>query len=375
MEQQILTASTDYRELDIWLRDNQAKKVLLVCDSSLQFLNIRDYFDNAADRTGTTFIKFDDFQPNPLYESVVKGVDLFHREDCRAIIAVGGGSAMDVAKCIKLYSNMEPDDGTPERNYLRQTIIANEIPLLAVPTTAGTGSEATRYAVIYYEGAKQSVTDLSIIPGTVLMDSSALKTLPLYQKKSTMMDALCHAVESFWSVNSTPQSKEYSGQAIRLILTGMQGYLANEDEANASMLLAANTAGKAINITQTTAGHAMCYKLTSLYGIAHGHAAAMVDVKLLPWMLRNTDRCIDPRGEEYLKSTFSQIAEAMGCDSPDGAARMLQEIYDSLELPKPQVREEDYSVLKTSVNPVRLRNNPVGLDEDAIDLLYHEILA
>ncbi len=375
MEQQILTASAGYAELDAWLRENKLKKVLLVCDSSLQFLNIRKYFEAAQDRTGTEIIKFDDFQPNPLYESVVKGVDLFHRNDCRAIIAVGGGSAMDVAKCIKLYSNMKPDDGTPERNYLRQEIIPNEIPLLAVPTTAGTGSEATRYAVIYFEGAKQSVTDQSIIPGTVLMDSSALKTLPLYQKKSTMMDALCHAVESFWSVNSTPESKEYSSQAIRLILAGMQGYLANEDEANASMLLAANTAGKAINITQTTAGHAMCYKLTSLYGIAHGHAAAMVDVKLFPWMLRNIDRCIDARGEEYLKGTFSRIADAMGCGSPESAAGKLQAIFDKLELKKPEVREEDYEILKASVNPVRLRNNPVELDGETIDLLYHEILA
>ena len=375
MEQQILTASAEYAELDAWLRENKLKKVLLVCDSSLQFLNIRKYFEAAQDRTGTEIIKFDDFQPNPLYESVVKGVDLFHRNDCRAIIAVGGGSAMDVAKCIKLYSNMKPDDGTPERNYLRQEIIPNEIPLLAVPTTAGTGSEATRYAVIYFEGAKQSVTDQSIIPGTVLMDSSALKTLPLYQKKSTMMDALCHAVESFWSVNSTPESKEYSSQAIRLILAGMQGYLANEDEANASMLLAANTAGKAINITQTTAGHAMCYKLTSLYGIAHGHAAAMVDVKLFPWMLRNTDRCIDARGEEYLKGTFSRIADVMGCGSPESAAGKMQEIFDKLELKKPEAREEDYKVLKASVNPVRLRNNPVELDGETIDLLYHEILA
>ena len=375
MEQQILTASAGYAELDAWLRENKLKKVLLVCDSSLQFLNIRKYFEAAQDRTGTEIIKFDDFQPNPLYESVVKGVDLFHRNDCRAIIAVGGGSAMDVAKCIKLYSNMKPDDGTPERNYLRQEIIPNEIPLLAVPTTAGTGSEATRYAVIYFEGAKQSVTDQSIIPGTVLMDSSALKSLPLYQKKSTMMDALCHAVESFWSVNSTPESKEYSSQAIRLILACMQGYLANEDEANASMLLAANTAGKAINITQTTAGHAMCYKLTSLYGIAHGHAAAMVDVKLFPWMLRNTDRCIDARGEEYLKGTFSRIADVMGCGSPESAAGKMQEIFDKLELKKPEAREEDYKVLKASVNPVRLRNNPVELDGETIDLLYHEILA
>ena len=375
MSQNILTASADYRELDDWIRENGIEKFLLVCDSSFRFLKIKSYFDSMTDRLGVQVIRFDDFQPNPLYESVVKGVALFCREGCQAIIAVGGGSAMDVAKCIKLYSNMEPDDGTEEKNYLNQTIVPNEIPLLAVPTTAGTGSEATRYAVIYYNDAKQSVTDYSIIPSTVLMDSSALQTLPLYQKKSTMMDALCHAIESFWSVNSTSESKRYSESAIRMILANMDGYLSNDVEANAAMLIAANTAGRAINITQTTAGHAMCYKLTSLYGIAHGHAAAMVDTKLFPWMIANIDKCIDPRGEAYLKETFGQIAAAMDCADARQAAEKLQAVYDSLELKKPEPKEEDYEILRTSVNPVRLKNNPVGLDVDVIDKLYHSIMA
>ena len=83
------------------------------------------------------------------------------------------------------------------RNYLEQPIVPNDVKLLAIPTTAGTGSEATRYAVIYYNGVKQSVADESCIPSAVLMDSSVLKTLPLYQKKSTMLDALCHALAAF----------------------------------------------------------------------------------------------------------------------------------------------------------------------------------
>lgn len=374
MSQIILTASADYNELDRWLLDSGIHKFLLVCDSSLQFLNIKNYFEKVTERINVQVVYFDDFQPNPLYESVVKGVELLRAESCQAIIAVGGGSAMDVAKCIKLYSNMEPDDGTAEKNYLKQTIVPNDLPLLAVPTTAGTGSEATRYAVIYYKDVKQSVTDYSIIPSTVLLDSSALKTLPLYQKKSTMMDALCHAIESFWSVNSTEESKGYSETAIRTILANMNGYLRNDDDANAAMLMAANMSGKAINITQTTAGHAMCYKLTSLFGIAHGHAAALVDTKLFPWMIENTEKCIDSRGESYLKDTFEQIAAAMDCEDARQSAVKLQDIYDSLELEKPVATEEEYAILKNSVNPVRLRNNPVSLDVDTIDKLYHSIL-
>ena len=184
MGQKIIIPSDDYQELDAWLLSNDLQRVLLVCGKSIRFLRINEYLDSAEQRLGTHIIRFSGFSPNPSYESVVKGVDLFLRKHCQAIIAVGGGSAMDVAKCIKLFSNMDPDDGTAEKNYLRQKIRPNEIPFLAMPTTAGTGSESTRYAVIYFNGEKQSITDNSIIPTTVLMDSGVLHTLPLYTKKS-----------------------------------------------------------------------------------------------------------------------------------------------------------------------------------------------
>ncbi|MCD7824889.1 MAG: phosphonoacetaldehyde reductase [Clostridiaceae bacterium] len=367
--QKILIASKDYKELDEYFTKNAIKRILLVCDGSIQFLKLNDYFSSLPERLDVEVIRFSDFQPNPLYESVVEGVELLHESACDAIIAVGGGSAIDVAKCIKLYSNMDSSV-----NYLKQDIVPNGLKLLVVPTTAGTGSEATRYAVIYYNGEKQSVTDYSCIPSTVLMDASVLNTLPIYQKKSTMLDALCHSIESFWSVNSTDESKEYSKQAIKIIMENLDDYISNEDSGNENMLKAANLAGKAINITQTTAGHAMCYKLTSLYGVAHGHAAALCVRKLWPFMLENTDRCIDPRGEEYLKNTFDEIAEAMGCGSATNAAAKFQEIFEGLGMSVPEPNEGDYELLKTSVNPVRLKNHPIRLDEEVIDNLYHQIL-
>ena len=248
-EQKILKADNTYGVLMDWIRESGADSVFLVSDASLPFLKVRSFFESLEEEgSPVKLVRFDDFQPNPLYESVVKGVQLFRSEGCSAIIAVGGGSAMDVAKCIKLYSNMEGNG--EEGGFLKQEIVPNDIPFLVIPTTAGTGSEATRYAVIYYEGAKQSVTHTSIIPGTVLFDPSALKTLPIYQKKATMADALCHAVESYWSVNSTEESREISKKAILAILSNMEGYLANTEEGNAGMLAAAHLAGQAINITQ-----------------------------------------------------------------------------------------------------------------------------
>lgn len=362
MVQSIITADNDYAQLSSWLI---GKKVFLVCDSSLQFLSgIKTFLETKND-----IVYFSDFQPNPLYESVVKGVSLFLEEKCDAIMAVGGGSAIDVAKCVKLYCNMDH-----EKNYLTQEITPNNIPFLAMPTTAGTGSEATRFAVIYYNGAKQSVAHESCIPETILMDSSVLKTLPIYQKKSTMMDALCHAIESYWSVNSTDESKEYSREAIKLICENRSGYLANDDQANANMLFAANIAGKAINITQTTAGHAMCYKITSLFCCAHGHAAILCDRILFPWMIENIDKCIDARGENYLRSVLDEIGKALGGADAKSGAGILEDIFQGIALDIPTSNYEQYEILKTSVNPDRLKNHPVRLSLNDIDALYHKIL-
>ena len=367
MNQKIITK---YSEIDDWVRKNKAQHLFLVCDSSIKFLtDFNEYLEKL--KKSVVITSFSDFQPNPLYSSVVEGVRLYRENGCDSIMAVGGGSAMDVAKCIKLYNNL-PGDGA-DGSWLGKEDV-NQIPFIAMPTTAGTGSEATRFAVVYYEGKKQSVTSTSFIPGMVLMDPNALKTLPIYQKKSTMCDALCHAIESFWSVNSTDESKEYSKSAIKLVLENMDGYLANTEVGNAGMLRAAHTAGKAINITQTTAGHAMCYKITSLYHVAHGHAAMLCDRVLFPWMIENLDKCIDSRGEEYLKNSLNEIGQALGADDAEGGVKKLEEIFEKVELTIPVAKNEDYKILKTSVNPVRLKNHPVKLDEDTIDGMYHRIL-
>ncbi len=363
----IITAENNYKALDEWFADR--KKVLLVCDSSIGFMK---EFCAKLDEIRTPVIRFSDFQPNPLYESVAEGVKLFREEQCDSIMAVGGGSAMDVAKCIKAYCRMDGDGA--DGGFLKQEIRPNGIPFLAMPTTAGTGSEATRYAVIYYDGKKQSVTSESFIPETVLMDPGVLKTLPPYQKKATMCDALCHAVESFWSVNSTEESRQYSRDAIRGVLGHMDGYLSNTEEGNAGMLMAAHKAGKAINITQTTAGHAMCYKITSLFGCAHGHAAILCDRVLYPWMVRNTDKCIDPRGPEYLAKTLDEIGQALGCADARSGAEKLAGLFERLGLEIPEAVESQYEELKTSVNPDRLKNHPIALSTETIDHLYHEIL-
>ncbi|MFG6333478.1 MAG: phosphonoacetaldehyde reductase [Lachnospiraceae bacterium] len=353
----------------IW-KERQTRAALLVCGASFRSRGLYAELRETAEKAGTRLTEFSDFAPNPRYESVVKGVRLFAEEQCDFIIAAGGGSAMDVAKCIKLFWNLDPD-----RNYLEQEIVENEVPLLAIPTTAGTGSEATRFAIIYYEGNKQSVAHAGCIPDYVLLDASLLDTLPEYQRKATMLDALCHALESYWCVSSTKESREYAAEAIREVFRYQRAYLANERAGNEGMLRAANTAGRAINLTQTTAGHAMCYKLTTLYGLAHGHAAALCVAALWPYMIAHIEDCTDPRGASWLRKMFQEIAEAMGCKDAEDAVRTYGEFLEGLKLPVPVLREErELELLTRSVNPDRLKNHPVLLTGETLEMLYRRIL-
>ena len=101
-EQTVFYASDNYKELDDYWLNHCISSVFLVCDQSLPFLRLNQYIKKMEEQLGIRVVKFSDFQPNPLYESVEKGIELFHQTACQMIMAVGGGSAIDVAKCIKL---------------------------------------------------------------------------------------------------------------------------------------------------------------------------------------------------------------------------------------------------------------------------------
>lgn len=350
-------------------------KVFLVCDSSFPFLNIKEDIENM----GVSYVIFSDFTPNPMYEQVSKGIDLFQITKCDSILAVGGGSAIDVAKCIKLavLAKEGNDAIIPPLVNTRVECDGSKLPLIAIPTTAGTGSESTHNAVMYYEGAKQTVTNDGILPDVAILEPKVLKTLPLYQKKCTMLDALCQGIESWWSVNSTEESYEYSRKTIELIMANWRKYIFdNEDEAAANIMLAANFGGRAINITATTAAHAMSYKITSLYGLPHGHAVSVCLPEIWSYMLGHLYKCLDSRGSSYLNGIFVDIANAMSTNTVEDAINCFRVMMDEMEMKNPISvnRDDDLFILSTSVNPVRLKNNPVELDQSTITSLYNIIV-
>ena len=306
------------------------KNPLLVCD---------DAFDSFGIKLPFKTTRFNDFTPNPLYEDIRVGVKVLHNNKCDCIIAIGGGSSIDTAKSIKFYNKID-------------------LPLMAVPTTSGTGSEATHFSVLYKNGKKHSVADRRLLPNYVILQPDVLKTLPLYQKKCTMLDALCQAIESWWSKKATAESIMYSKKAIKLILSNMDGYLENDGNCNKNMLTASNLAGKAINITTTTAPHAMSYKLTSMYNIPHGHAVALCLPKVWRFIENHDD-----------------IAKMFKVKRHEDAIILFENMLQRLEiLPPENINTGDLDILAKSANTQRLSNNPVPLKKSTLRALYKEVL-
>ena len=347
-----------------------AGRVLVIHSGSYSRLPVKEEIENA----GVELVYYGKISPNPAYEDIREVAALFESSHCDAIIAVGGGSAMDTAKMVKLFAPLDS-----EIDYLGQTFIDSDIPLIAIPTTAGSGSEATRFAIYYLKGEKQSLAHKSLMPDYVILEPEVLRSLPMYQKKCCFLDALCQAIESWWSVQSTDQSREYAKKAIALLMKDMDAYL-DEGARPSALTLAnimdgANYAGMAINFTQTTAPHAMCYKLTSLYGLPHGHAVVICVPVVWRFMLNNIKTCEDPRGLAHVENVFWDISREMGFDTVEGAIKGLSDMLVRLDIKAPQgATDGEFAALVASVNPDRLKNSPVPIDAAAVSELYKAVL-
>ena len=406
IESQIVLGRRNLKEeLKTLFMEKSWKRVFLVAGKSFLRLPIGQDLEEIFSDLDLRTYHFSAFQANPLLEDVEKGIEAFSAFQGDVILAVGGGSALDTAKCIKLFSGL-----SKEKSYLEQEFTENGIPLITHPTTAGTGSESTPYAVIYKAGEKCSVEHESIYPRYRIEDARSLKTLPLFQKKATLLDALSHAMEAIWSKYSNEDSRSYGKEAISLILKHYKAYLMQDSEAKprvvaeaeseaiaeasslagkaiaeASSLAgkaiaeasnpaekaiaeASNLAGKAIAVTRTTAGHALSYKLGSLYQLPHGLATAVVNRSLYPFMCKEKNRMKASENLLFLAKCFQGKTEEEG-------VRRYQAFLEELEiLPNLHAGEEDLESLVNSVNVERLSNHPISLTKEDIRLLYQEIL-
>lgn len=357
-------------EMRLIFRRLGIRHVLTVCGKSACLLPVCHGLEKLAGREKISVTYFRGFSPNPEYGDILEGVRAFRDSGCDCILAIGGGSAIDVAKCIKMFSGLRDD-----ADYLKQDIEENGIPLLAVPTTAGTGSEATCFAVIYVNGNKYSVEHASALPGYVLLHPDNLATLPDYQKKATMCDALSHAVESFWSVRSTGESRKLSANALEMALEHMEGYLENSYGGRSGMLLASNLAGQAINAAKTTAAHAMSYRLAAMLNIPHGHAVMLCLPEVWEHMLGNMDGFADAHERRRMEERLRMLAGHLKQDGPEEAVRFLKGLRSRLGLEfEGNARTEQMEILTASVNAERLGNFPLPLAAGDIYGIYRKIL-
>lgn len=371
MKQHYINLNNYQNEIKFLFQQLNVKNVFMVCGNSFLSSFLYGFIDSVCMEKGIGLTCFQEFSANPKYKEVQKGIPLFKERRYDLIIGAGGGSALDVAKCIKLFATMEIG-----KDYLKQEIQGNEIPFLAIPTTAGTGSEATQFAVIYVNNEKHSVEHESILPSYVLLYPDSLKTLSCYQKKITVCDALSHAIESYWSIHSTPKSKRYSEMAIKNILAYMEGYLENDVGCNEKILFAANWAGRAINITKTTAAHAMCYKLTALLDIPHGHAVMLCLPEVWEYMNSHIGDCIDVRGQQFLQESLETLAHCLGQSSSKDAIQFLKQLRSAWNLNLSiDLNEEQKLQLINSVNAERLSNFPVTASKENLKKIYQNILA
>ena len=360
-EQEVYIDDTLVKSLDQLLQINRVKKVFIVASESRGLPIIKILQGNSID-----FVSFSRFSSNPKYEEITEGSALFSREKCDIIISIGGGSCIDTAKCIKLFSMQNADSTFSDSDFK-----FSNVKHLAIPTTAGSGSESTRFAVIYRNGEKLSITHDSILPDYVILNHAFLFTLPEYHKKSAILDAFCQAIESYWSKGATRESMDYSKKAIVLLLQNYRDYLCNNETSARNMLVAANISGKAINLTTTTAPHAMSYMLTSMYGLSHGQAVGLCLPYVWEYMYNNIEDF--PLEKVRLLGLFLDISDFLECDDVSSAIAKMKRLYDDFKMPNELLSTLDIDTLTNTVNIERLNNNPVNLDRGAILSIYAEI--
>jgi len=302
---------------------------------------------------------FSGYHANPDATDAKHGAELFRKENCDGLISIGGGSAMDTAKTVKALLAAGGKETLPDLTALA----AGEMktPHIAISGTAGTGAEATQFAVMYLEGVKKSLSHPDLLPEGALLDADLLDSLPDYHRKSCAMDALSQGIESYWSAGADDDSRVHAFLAILGVLDNLTAYLKGDPHAAEEMLDASYQSGKAIQITRTTAAHAMSYQITKLLGPAHGHACMLTLPYLWEAMI----------GREDCKERLRDLAEKMRLGDVTMGPRLLKGILYTLELEIPRMPDtETMDRLVSSVDPERLGNHPMPLSREEIRKIY-----
>ena len=364
--QQVIYQKSEYAELKKLVSAHKAANICVVHTKGSYHSSGAEAFIKKL--IGNDYAEFFDFEPNPKYEDLKKGLELINSGAFSLVIAIGGGTAIDIAKMMKALACKKCSLEHVIKG--EEQITASGIPLLAIPTTSGTGAEATQFSVMYIGKTKYSISSEFIYPEYVYLDPSFSITAPPYLTACTGLDALSQATEALWCVNATEESNTYATEAIQLACKNLpEAVDKNTQEAKAEMQTAAYLAGKAINITRTTAPHALSYAFTSYYGIPHGHAVALSLPFFVEFNYAVTDAdCMDKRGAGAVRQRIELFFKAFNTTG-DNAKSDLLKFFSQIGIETSISRlidKFDRSIIINNVNTQRLGNNPRKVSNETI---------
>lgn len=314
----IISGSGSLEEIGKYL-DGYGNKALIVCDQITEKLGKVKIITDALLAKKISHAIYDDFLGEPTNVMVETALEIYKKEGCNFIIGIGGGSALDIMKAVAVM------DGNPGKisDYMGKEIANIRAKMIAIPTTAGTGSEATQFTIIsdVESGVKMLLKGAQLMPDLAIVDPDLTRTLPPKMTASTGLDALTHAVEAYTSRKAQPLTDTLAISAVRRITSYLPlAYRDGEnDMARKQMAIAALEAGMAFNNSSVTIVHGMSRPIGALFHVPHGISNAM----LLPVCLEFA--------KEGAKSRFAEMARAIGAaddnDSEEKAAdRFMAEV-------------------------------------------------
>lgn len=306
---------------------------------------------------------FDHVSPNPEVEQCDACVALLRENDCDFVVALGGGSVMDCAKAASTIVF-----GTQSATYYLGTgnpLPERHMPVIALPTTAGTGSEVTSVAVLsdHARGLKAPMSSASMYPALAIVDPELTYSAPAKLTAASGLDALCHAIEAYWNRNHIPVCDALAVRAAKMVLDNLENACRGDRTARDAMAEASLTAGLAFNLPKTTSAHACSYPLTNILGIDHGEACALT----ITWFMRFNASHGDGRTAALARELGYGSAYALA-DAVDALRRACGIRMDLRDL---ALDDAVIAQLAAASRHPNLLNNPVDVsDADLLSLYF-----
>lgn len=357
-------------QIEPLLKQLNVKKVFLVTGKA-SFRSLHNLSSIETALKGVSVYHYFDFEVNPNLKDVLKGIDLVNDFKPDVILSIGGGSVIDTGKLLSVLPCSEQQ--TTEIIISGQVPNSPKIPLIVVPTTAGSGSESTHFAVMYIENDKYSLASPKLFPDYCFIDPVCTWSMSPKLTAISAIDALSQAIESYWAVSSTVESRQYAEQSLKLNLEVFEKVVSAPDSLSREiMMMASNLAGKAINITKTTAVHAFSYFLTKKYDIPHGQAVGMLLPVFMAYNNSSTATTLIDRAIH--RERMQSLCQIMNFSNIEEAITSIKELikkggiylsFSDLGMSKPTDFEEFFK----RVNLQRLGNHPVEVKRDILDYI------